>query len=138
MPIIERDEDLPKTEAEWKRLLTPEEYHVLREKGTDRPFANKYDHEFSDGMYRCAACGQVLFDAKTKYDSGCGWPAFFAAAAGDRVTFHADDSFGMQRIEVTCSRCGSHLGHIFDDGPSEHGGKRYCINSTSIELEKNK
>ncbi len=136
MPIIERDEDLPKTEEEWKKILTPEEYHVLREKGTDRAFANKYDHEFGDGMYRCAACGQVLFDSKAKYDSGCGWPAFFAAAAGDRVKFHEDGSYGMQRIEVTCSRCGSHLGHIFDDGPSEHGGKRFCINSTSLSMEK--
>jgi peptide-methionine (R)-S-oxide reductase len=136
MPIIKDDQDLPKTEEEWKKILTPEEYRVLREKGTDRAFANKYDHEFSDGMYRCAACGAELFDSKAKYDSGCGWPAFFAAAAGDRVKFRDDSTLGMQRIEVTCSRCGSHLGHIFDDGPSEHGGKRFCINSTSIDLAK--
>ncbi len=136
MPIIKDDKDLPKTEEEWRKILTPEEYQVLREGGTDRPFANKYDKEFGDGMYRCAACGVELFDSKAKYDSGCGWPAFFAAAAGDRVKFIEDNSLGMSRIEVRCSRCGSHLGHIFDDGPTEHGGKRFCINSTSLSMAK--
>jgi peptide-methionine (R)-S-oxide reductase len=135
MPIIKDDKDLPKTEAEWRKILTLEEYHVLREGGTDRPFANKYDHEFGDGMYRCAGCGIELFDSSAKYDSGCGWPAFYAAAAGDRVKFIEDNSLGMSRIEVRCSRCGSHLGHIFDDGPSEHGGKRFCINSTSLSMD---
>lgn len=136
MPIIKDDKDLPKTEEEWKKILTPEQYHVLREAGTERAFTGEYDKTFEDGMYRCAACGVELFDSKAKYDSGCGWPAFYAAAAGDRVKFLEDNSHGMSRIEVRCSRCGSHLGHIFDDGPSEHGGKRFCINSTSLNLEK--
>jgi peptide-methionine (R)-S-oxide reductase len=134
--MIKDDKDLPKTEAEWKKILTSEQYHVLREGGADRAFANEYDHEFGDGMYRCAACGQELFDSKAKYDSGCGWPAFYAAAAGDRVKFLEDNSYGMSRIEVRCSRCGSHLGHIFDDGPAERGGKRFCINSTSLNMQK--
>lgn len=129
-------ENMPKTEEEWKKVLTPEQYEVLRGKGTERAFTGIYDQETSPGIYRCAACGAELFDSKAKYDSGCGWPAFFAAAAGDRVTFHDDSSHGMNRIEVTCANCGSHLGHIFDDGPAEHGGKRFCINSVSLDLEK--
>ena len=129
-------ENMPKSEEEWKKILTPEQYEVLRGKGTERAFTGIYDKEASPGIYHCAACGAELFDSKTKYDSGCGWPAFFAAAAGDRVKFHDDSSFGMSRIEVTCANCGSHLGHIFDDGPAEHGGKRFCINSVALDLEK--
>lgn len=127
---------IQKTEAEWKKLLTPEQYHVLREKGTEPAFTGLYENEHAPGVYKCAACGNVLFTSDAKYDSGCGWPAFFAAAGGDRVTFHEDTSHGMNRIEVRCARCGSHLGHIFDDGPSEHGGKRFCINSVALDLEK--
>ncbi len=134
MPIIKDDKDLPKTEEEWKKILTPEQYHVLREAGTERAFTGEYDKTFGDGVYRCAACGAELFDSKAKYDSGCGWPAFFAAAAGDRVMFRDDESFGTHRIEVRCTRCGSHLGHIFDDGPKEHGGRRFCINSVALDL----
>jgi len=129
-------ENMPKTEEEWKKVLTPEQYEVLRGKGTERAFTGIYDKETSTGIYQCAACGAELFDSKAKYDAGCGWPAFFAAAAGDKVKFHDDSTLGMSRIEVTCANCGGHLGHIFDDGPSEHGGKRFCINSASIELEK--
>jgi len=123
-----------RSEAEWKKLLTPEQYHVLRQKGTERPFVNKYDHHFEPGTYACAACGQELFDSQTKFDSGCGWPAFYAAQAGDRVQLTPDRSHGMVRTEVTCSRCGSHLGHIFDDAPQTPTGQRYCINSVSLEF----
>jgi peptide-methionine (R)-S-oxide reductase len=129
-------DNMPKTEEEWKKVLTPEQYEVLRGKGTERAFTGIYDQETSPGIYHCAACGAELFDSKAKYDAGCGWPSFFATAAGDKVKFHDDSTLGMQRIEVTCANCGSHLGHIFDDGPSEHGGKRFCINSASLDLEK--
>jgi peptide-methionine (R)-S-oxide reductase len=125
-----------KTEADWKALLTPEQYHVLREKGTEPAWSGEYDHTFDDGMYRCAACGNELFSSVTKYDSGCGWPAFWSAIDPSKVTLHDDTSFGMQRIEVKCAKCGSHLGHVFEDGPSEHGGKRFCINSLALNLEK--
>ncbi len=121
-----------RTDEEWKQRLTPEQYHVLREKGTERPFTNKYDHHFEPGTYSCAACGQELFAAETKFNSGCGWPAFYAAKAEDRVTLTRDVSHGMVRTEVTCSRCGSHLGHIFDDAPQTPTGQRYCINSVSL------
>lgn len=123
-----------RSEAEWKKLLTPEQYHVLREKGTERPFKNKYDHHFEPGAYACAACGQELFDSTTKFNSGCGWPAFYAARAGDRVKLSPDFSHGMTRTEVTCARCGSHLGHIFDDAPQTPSGQRYCINSVALEF----
>ena len=123
-----------RSEAEWQKLLTPEQYHVLREKGTERPFTNKYDHHFEPGTYACAACGQELFDSKTKFNSGCGWPAFYAAQAGDRVRLTPDSTHGMSRTEVTCARCGSHLGHIFDDAPQTPTGQRYCINSVSLEF----
>ncbi len=125
----------PKSEIEWKKNLTPEQYHVLREKGTELPFTGKYDKFFDKGSYKCAACGNVLFTSDTKYDSGCGWPAFFAANEGS-ISTKDDVSFGMRRIEVMCRRCGSHLGHVFDDGPKDKGGKRYCINSLALSFEK--
>lgn len=128
--------DMPSSEEGWKKLLSPEEYHVLREKGTEPAFSGIYEKETSDGVYKCKACGNELFSSDTKYDAHCGWPAFFAALGGDRVTFHEDDSYGMNRIEVRCAKCGSHLGHIFDDGPAEHGGRRYCINSIALDLDK--
>lgn len=127
-------EKVVRSEAEWKKMLTPEQYQVLRRKGTERPFVNKYDHHFEPGTYACAACGQELFDAETKFNSGCGWPAFYASKAGDRVTLTPDLSQGMRRIEVTCTRCDSHLGHIFDDAPQTPTGQRYCINSVSLKF----
>ena len=123
-----------KTDAEWKKELTPEQYRVLREKGTERPFTGEYDHTFNPGSYACAACGQELFTSETKFDSGCGWPAFYAAKAGDKVKLIDDSSFGMSRTEVVCSRCNGHLGHIFNDAPQTPTGQRYCINSVSIKF----
>ncbi|MFG0294538.1 MAG: peptide-methionine (R)-S-oxide reductase MsrB [Maioricimonas sp. JB045] len=120
------------TEEEWLERLTPEQFHVLREKGTERPFVNEYDEHFEPGMYACAACGHELFESETKFNSGCGWPAFYAAKAEDRVELTSDHSHGMIRTEVTCARCGSHLGHVFDDAPSTPTGQRYCINSVSL------
>lgn len=123
-----------RSEQEWRKLLTREEYKVLRMKGTERPFRNKYDKLFEPGKYVCAACGQELFSADTKFDSGCGWPAFYASMAGDRVILTPDTSLGMVRTEVTCARCGSHLGHIFNDAPRTPTGQRYCINSVSLKF----
>jgi peptide-methionine (R)-S-oxide reductase len=130
------EEKIEPSDDEWKKLLTPEEYEVLRKKGTEPAFSGIYEHETAKGVYKCKACGNELFSSETKYDANCGWPAFFAAMGADRVTFHEDQSHGMNRIEVKCAKCGSHLGHIFDDGPAEHGGKRYCINSIALELDK--
>ena len=123
-----------RTEKEWKELLTPEQYHVLREKGTERKFDNEYDNHFEPGAYACAACGQELFSSETKFNSGCGWPAFYAAKAADRVVLSPDHSHGMIRTEVTCARCDSHLGHIFNDAPKTPTGQRYCINSVSLKF----
>jgi len=122
------------SDAEWKKRLTPEEYRVMREKGTERPFVNKFDKQFAAGVYVCAACGQALFRSETKFDSGCGWPAFYAARAGARVTLTPDYSHNMVRTEVTCARCGAHLGHLFDDAPQTPTGQRFCINSVSLKF----
>ena len=129
------DDKIHKSDAEWRQELSPEQYHIMREKGTERAFTGKYWDEHADGIYRCAACGEPLFDAHTKYDSGSGWPSFTAPIGGERVDEHEDRSFGMRRVEVTCSKCGAHLGHVFDDGPGPDG-LRYCINSASLDLEK--
>lgn len=122
------------TEAEWRERLSPEQYHVMREKGTERAFTGKYDKNKQSGEYHCAACGQRLFDSDTKYDSGSGWPSFTEPADGDVVVEHRDVSHGMIRTEVTCSRCASHLGHVFPDGPGANG-LRYCINSAALAFE---
>ncbi len=127
---------VPRTEEEWREGLTPEQYHVMREKGTEVPFTGKYTHEKADGMYRCAACGNPLFSSDTKFDSGTGWPSFDKALPG-AVKQIPDGAHGMERTEVVCGRCGSHLGHIFDDGPTATG-KRYCMNSVCLELEAKK
>jgi peptide-methionine (R)-S-oxide reductase len=134
----EMPEKIVRTEEEWKRLLTPAQYYVLREKGTERPFVNEFDHHFEPGVYACAACGQELFSSTTKFNSGCGWPAFYAAQAGDLVKLTTDSSLGLVRTEVTCAACDSHLGHIFDDAPQTPTGQRYCINSVSLKFIPNR
>jgi peptide-methionine (R)-S-oxide reductase len=129
------DETLPTTEEEWRSKLTPEQYAVLRGKGTERAFTGRYWDEHADGIYRCAGCGAELFDSSTKFESGTGWPSFYEPAVQDAVELHTDRSFGMTRTEVTCKRCGGHLGHLFDDGPRPTG-KRFCMNSCSLELDR--
>ncbi|MFT5049732.1 MAG: methionine-R-sulfoxide reductase [Chlamydiales bacterium] len=123
------------TEEEWRARLTPEQYRVCRERGTEPAFSGKYWDCNEQGIYRCSCCESELFRSDDKFDSGCGWPSFFQAADDGRIATHEDLSHGMRRVEVTCKKCGSHLGHVFDDGP-QPTGVRYCINSLSVELEK--
>ncbi len=127
------DDDVPKTDREWRRILDPEAYQVLRRKGTERAFTGRYWNEKRPGAYRCAGCGAPLFESATKFESGSGWPSFHSPADGARIDEHRDTSHGMIRTEVACGRCGSHLGHVFPDGP-QPTGLRYCINSLSLDF----
>lgn len=120
-------------EQDWKEKLSPEEYHILREKGTERPFSGTYNDFFEKGHYVCAGCGTKLFESGTKYNSSCGWPSFDQAIEGS-VKYTKDTSHGMNRIEVTCAKCNGHLGHVFDDGPKETTGIRYCMNSVALKF----
>jgi len=122
-------------EPDWRAKLTPEQFHVLREAGTERAFTGTYDKHYDEGEYLCAGCGQKLFASEAKYDSGCGWPAFTKPAGGEAVTENRDVSHGMIRTEIVCSNCSGHLGHVFPDGPAQAGGMRYCINSASLDFE---
>lgn len=124
------------TDEEWKEKLSEEEYRVLREKGTERPFTGKYWKHKEKGTYKCAGCGVELFSSDAKFDSGCGWPSFYAALDKDKIEEKLDLSHGMRRIEVLCKNCGGHLGHVFDDGPRDKTGLRYCINSVSLNFVK--
>ena len=122
----------------WKSKLTPEQFRITREKGTEAPFSGKYYQNHDDGAYRCIACGQMLFDSSTKFDSGSGWPSFSDPINTSHVVLSDDSSYGMVRTEVNCANCGSHLGHLFPDGPKDKGGKRFCINSVALDFEPKK
>jgi methionine-R-sulfoxide reductase len=130
---MEKSQKLNRTEEEWKKILTPEQYYVLRQKGTDRPHTGKLTLNKEKGMYTCAACGNELFTSEMKFDSHCGWPSFDREIPGGRVVTETDTTHGMVRKEILCAQCGSHLGHLFDDGPTDTG-MRYCVNSTSLNF----
>jgi peptide-methionine (R)-S-oxide reductase len=130
-------EKVVKSDKEWRKILTPEQFHILREKGTERAYSGKLHANHDHGIYRCAGCGLDLFSSESKYESGTGWPSFYAPVAPENVRFEEDRSFFTTRTEVLCPRCGGHLGHVFDDGP-EPTGKRYCMNSAALEFEPTK
>jgi peptide-methionine (R)-S-oxide reductase len=125
-----------RTEEEWKQLLSPEQYRILRKKHTESPFSGAYNDMFAPGTYVCAGCGQLLFNSESKFNSGCGWPAFDREASAGSIEYENDSSFGMRRTEILCSNCGGHLGHLFDDGPTETG-MRFCVNSASLSFTPN-
>jgi peptide-methionine (R)-S-oxide reductase len=134
--MTDREYEISRTDEEWRRQLSPEEYHVLREAGTERPFTGEYTDSKTVGVYSCRACGAELFSSETKFESHCGWPSYYAPLAEDRVQYIEDRSFGMRRVEVRCARCGSHLGHVFEgEGYPTPTDQRYCINSISLRRE---
>jgi peptide-methionine (R)-S-oxide reductase len=128
-------EKIRKSEEEWRKQLTPEQYAVTRQKATERPFTGQYDKVTTPGVYHCICCGEALFESDAKFDAGCGWPSFAVPIAETHVAEETDRSHGMTRTEVMCAKCDAHLGHVFDDGPREMGGLRYCINSASLKLD---
>ncbi len=136
--MSEKIQKISKTDEEWRKELTPEQYAVTRQKATERPFTGKLLHNKAEGTYDCVACGQPLFSSKTKFESGSGWPSFWDAIQAGNVELREDFSHGMHRVEVVCSRCGSHLGHLFEDGPRETTGLRYCINSAALKFDEGK
>ncbi len=129
------DKKNSKTDEEWKKTLTPEQFKVCRKKDTERPFTGKYNDCKDEGIYKCSCCGNELFDSNTKFDSGSGWPSFFKPLKDENVKYESDNSYGMIRSEVMCKKCGAHLGHVFDDGP-QPTNLRFCINSVSLDLDK--
>jgi len=133
--MSETSEKVERTDAEWRAMLTPEQYRILREKATERPFTGALTENHETGNYNCAGCGALLFLSGAKFDSGCGWPSFMITAESKSIAEHEDRTFGMRRVEVTCARCGGHLGHVFPDGPAPTG-LRYCINSASLTFTR--
>ncbi len=123
------------TDEQWRTMLTPEQYRILRQKGTERPFTGEYDLFFQNGTYLCAGCGEPLFTSASKFNSGCGWPAFDREIQDGVIEYAPDNSYGMRRVEILCNNCGSHLGHVFDDGPTETG-QRFCVNSASLKFKE--
>ena len=134
--MTDATEKIVKSEAEWREELTPAQFAVARQKATERPFTGKYLHNKSEGVYACVACGLPLFSSDTKFESGSGWPSFWDVIQTGNVELRQDNSHGMQRVEVVCSRCGSHLGHLFEDGPHDKTGLRYCINSIALDFRE--
>ena len=132
---LQKTQETRKTDAEWRQVLTPEQYRIMRQKGTEGAFTGQYWNNKDEGVYRCTGCGTPLFSSETKFESGSGWPSFYAPVEQDNVEVEQDTSFGMSRTEVLCANCEAHLGHVFDDGPRDKTGLRYCINSASLAFD---